>query len=66
MTIFFAHPETLEIYRIPTALTPPSGKTGIELCETTIHGLEHVKIKMHDIYRSVNDNCSTAVLTGKL
>ena len=66
MTIFFVHPETLKIYRIPTALTPPSSKTGIELCKTTIHGLERVKIKMDDLYRSVNDNFNTAVSAGKL
>ena len=66
MKFFFAHPETLEIHRIPTSLTFPSGNTGIELCKTTMHGLERVKIKMHDIYRSVNDNCNTAVSAGKL
>jgi len=33
LSIFFFDPETLIFYRIPVALTPPFGKTAIELCE---------------------------------
>lgn len=66
LTIFFTDPETLETFRIPIALSPPIGETALELCETAMLGLERVGIEMEDIFRAVNDNCSTAVKAGRL
>jgi len=60
------HPESLVIRRIPVALTQVTGTTAIELSEHCMNGLERVGIEFGDLYRSVNDNCHGAKLTGKL
>ena len=66
LSIFFFDPETLIFYKIPVALTPPFGKTAIELCETCLAGLEPYNIRFCDLNKSVNDNCTTAVKAGRL
>jgi hypothetical protein len=66
LTIFFINPTTLEMYRIPIALTLPEGEKSIELYNTSMHGLQRYGIEMEDIYRSANDNCRTARKTGRL
>lgn len=66
LSIFFVHPVSLEMYRIPVALTPPSGKTAIELCKTSMKGLERYEIEIDDLFRSLNDNCTTAKKAGRL
>ena len=66
LTIFFADPETLDIYRIPVALAPPLGKTALALCESGMLGLDRVGVEFKDLFRSINDNCTTAVKAGQL
>ena len=66
ITIFFAHPETLDLYRIPVALTPPDGKTALALCENTLAGVGRYGITSEDFWRAVNDNCDVAKKTGRL
>ena len=55
ITIFFIHPVSLELYRIPIALTVPLGGTAIELCKTNMMGLSRFDIEVEDLFRSVND-----------
>eukprot|EP00986_Skeletonema_menzelii_P010506 scaffold5115_cov146-Skeletonema_menzelii.AAC.6 len=66
LTIFFLHPETLEIYRIPVGLAVPLGGTANALCETSLIGLRRVGVEDEDMHRAVNDNCTTAKKTGRL
>ena len=66
LTLFYNHPETLVIRRVPIALTPPTGGTAVELCHTCMCGLERVGAEFEDLFRSVNDNCGTAKRTGML
>lgn len=65
LSVIFMHPVTLEVYRVPIALLPPSGEKAHELAETSMLGLERAGIKHTSLYRSVNDNCKTAVKTGR-
>lgn len=64
ITLFFIDPTDMVMYRIPIALLKPIGKSAIELSRTNMHGLERYGIDMDDLYRSVNDNCTTAVAAG--
>ena len=67
LTLFFTDPETLEMYRIPIALSPTDlGTTAQALCDTGMMGLARASIEFDDLFRSVNDNCSTAKKTGRL
>ena len=58
LTIFFADPDTLHLYHIPVALTEPTGKTAIELCRTSMFGLDRVGMKVEDLFKSMNENCT--------
>ena len=66
ITVFFTDPRTLETYRVPIALTPPTGKTAVELSKTTMHGLERAKIGFEDVFKCANDNCNVAKKTLRL
>ncbi len=66
LTIFFMDSESMTLYRIPVALTPPLGKTSLLLCETCMLGLDRVGVRFSDLNRSINDNCTTAVKAGRL
>ena len=66
LMVFFTNPESFFIFCIPVALTPPSGKTVIELCKACMCGLDGVGIEDEDSFRSIGDNCSTVVKAGKL
>ena len=66
VTIFFIHPETHTLYRIPIGMMPPGGKTGEALKKSCMEALKRVGITHKDLFRSVNDNCSTAKKTGRL
>ena len=66
VSIFFVHPETLKVYRIPVALAEPIGKNAKVLCDTTLLSLKRAGVEPEDIFRSVNDNCTTAICTGRL
>ena len=59
------NPETLEMYRVPIGLLPPSGGKAIQLAETSMGGLERVDITFDILFRSLNDNCKTAIKTGR-
>lgn len=66
LTIFFIDPETLDMHRIPVALTKVDSETALALSKTCLHGLDRVGIEFEDLFRSVNDNCTTAIKTGRL
>ena len=66
VSIFLFHPETLEVYRIPVALAEPLGKVAQVLCNTTLLSLKRAGVELEDIFRSVSDNCTTAIRTGNL
>lgn len=67
MSIIYTNPITCETYYVPIALLPPSaGEKAIELGTDCLLGLERVGVTYKDIHRSVNDNCSTAVKTGRM
>lgn len=66
VTIFFVHPETHTLYRIPIGMMPPGGKTGEALRDSCMEALQRVGITERDLFRSINDNCSTAKKTGRL
>jgi hypothetical protein len=65
-SLLYADPESLETYRIPIVLTPPGGNSSLVLCNTSMHGLERVKVTFEDLFRAINDNCPTAVKQGRL
>ena len=66
ITIFFADPDSLHLYRIPIALTEPDGKTAIEFCRNNMFGLERVGVEIEDLFKSMNDNTAAAVKAGRL
>ena len=66
LTIFFTDPRTMETYRVAVALTAITSKKAVELSATSLEGLERYGITMDDIFRTVNDNCTTAKKTSKL
>ena len=66
LTIIIVDPDTLEVFRVPIALTQPLGKKALELKATCMLGLERAGIKFEDLYAACNDNCTTAVKTGRL
>lgn len=66
LTIFFLHPVTMEIYRIPIGLAVPLGGTAVDLCDTSLIGLRRVGIEDEDLHRALNDNCAAAKKTGRL
>eukprot|EP00957_Ditylum_brightwellii_P082034 6237958-Ditylum_brightwellii.AAC.1 len=66
ITIMFTYPETLEVYRIPIALTPPIGETAMELSQTNMMGLDRFGISFNDLYTAVTDNCTATVKAGQL
>ena len=65
VSIFLVHPGTLEIFRIPVALVSELAQGAKVLCETTLVALKRVGVEPADIFRSVNDNCTTAIATGR-
>ena len=65
LTLFYTHPETLVIRRVPIALTHPTGGTAVESCDTCMCGLERVGAEFEELFRCVNDNCGTAKKAGK-
>ena len=66
ITIFFADPGSLHLYRILIALTDPDGKTAIDLCRNNMFGLERVGVEIEDLFKSMNDNTAAAVKAGRL
>ncbi len=66
LTIFFIDPETLDMYRILLALTRPSGKSSLEICRTSMLGLDRMGVEFEDLFRAANDNCNIAVKAGRL
>ena len=66
LTLFFTHPETLQVFRIPVVLTPPKGKSAMLLCQTNMMGLNRVGAIFEDLYRSINYNTTPAVATCRL
>ncbi len=66
VSIITTDPETLEVLRIPVALTQPLGETAVKLSATNLMGLERVGVEEGDLFASCNDNCPTAVLAGKI
>ena len=66
VSLFFVHPETLEVYRIPIGLAPPLGADAQKLFRTCKEALDRVGVEEEDIFRPVNDNCATAKKTGRL
>ena len=66
VSLFFVHPETLQVYRIPIGLAPPLGADSQKLFQTCKGALDRVNVEEEDIFRPVNDNCATAKKTGRL
>ena len=60
------HPGTLTICRIPIYLAAPLGSASNLLLNTRKEGMDRVKVKDNGMFRSLNDNCSTATRTGRL
>ena len=66
LSIFFMRPETLRIHRLLFSLVPPLGEDSNLLFNTCEEGLERVKVKENDTFRSVNDDCSTVKRKGRI
>ena len=66
LTIFFVCPVTLNVCRIPIALMPPLGAASMDICRTSILGLDRVGVNREDLYHAANDDCVIAVKAGRL
>jgi hypothetical protein len=66
LTIFLTDPNTFQTHAIPVALTPPVGEKAIDLCRECLTSLSRYGIQHTDLFRAVNDNCTTAKKAGRL
>ena len=66
LSLLFIHPETLQICCIPVVILPPLGHDSNLLFQTCKDGVDRVNVEEKDIFRLVNDNCSTAKRTGRI
>ena len=60
VSIFFIHPGSLDMYRIPIGLAQH-----LELSEATMNIVKRCGGEASDVFRPINDNCNIAVATGR-